>query len=73
MAKLLLLVAVILVVFWIFKGYRHSLDRPRQPGARAVEDMVRCAHCGLHLPKSESVAARGEFFCSDEHRRNHLK
>jgi uncharacterized protein len=31
--------------------------------------MVRCAQCGVHLPRSEGVAAGGDFFCSEEHRR----
>jgi uncharacterized protein len=31
------------------------------------EDMVRCNACGVHLPKSEALTTRGEFFCSREH------
>ena len=31
------------------------------------EDMVRCAICGVHLPTSEAVTSRGDFFCSKEH------
>jgi uncharacterized protein len=33
-----------------------------------IEQMVACAHCGLHVPESEGVRAGG-FFCSEEHRR----
>ena len=29
--------------------------------------MVRCQICGVHLPKSEAVTSRGEFYCSKEH------
>ncbi|MEO8004156.1 MAG: PP0621 family protein [Betaproteobacteria bacterium] len=31
------------------------------------ENMVRCNACGVHLPTSEAVTSRGEFFCSKEH------
>jgi uncharacterized protein len=31
--------------------------------------MVRCAVCGVHLPRSESFTSRGQYFCTDEHRR----
>jgi uncharacterized protein len=31
--------------------------------------MVRCAVCGVHLPRSESFTSRGQFYCTDEHRR----
>ena len=34
-----------------------------------IEQMVPCAHCGLHVPESEGVRGAGGFFCSEEHRR----
>jgi len=37
------------------------------------EDMVRCDHCGVHLPRSESLTTRGNFYCSADHQRQHLK
>ena len=43
------------------------------PGAAAqVESMVRCGHCGLHLPASESIKDEaGTAYCSEQHRREH--
>jgi uncharacterized protein len=70
MGKLILLVFVILVVYWVLRGYRRSLDRRAPDAPRNLENMVRCAHCGLHVPRSESVEGDGKFFCSDQHRRN---
>ena len=32
------------------------------------ELMVRCEHCGVHLPASEAVSAEGRSYCSVEHR-----
>ncbi|MBL0283036.1 MAG: hypothetical protein IPQ01_03475 [Zoogloea sp.] len=43
--------------------------RQREAEHLEIEQMVACAHCGLHVPESESVRGAGEFFCSDEHRR----
>jgi len=43
-----------------------SASGPR-PENRGGEDMVRCAHCGVHLPRSEGILNRGEVFCSREH------
>jgi uncharacterized protein len=31
--------------------------------------MVDCSQCGVHLPVSEAIEAKGRYFCSDEHRR----
>lgn len=67
-----MLIAVIAVVFWMVTGKaRAAARRDRQPEERPVEDMVRCAHCGVFLPRAESVEARGARFCSREHERLH--
>ena len=34
-------------------------------------DMVKCDHCGLHIPRNEAVTAGDKYFCSDEHRQQH--
>lgn len=71
--KLLLLVAGVWLIYTILKKYRSSLRQDEQaaPPTPAQEDMVRCVQCGVHLPKSESILSGGEFYCSDEHRRQH--
>jgi len=39
-----------------------------------VEEMVACAHCGLHFPASEAVTDyAGTVYCSEEHRRLHAQ
>lgn len=67
MIKLLIIIAVIALAYWVLKSYVRSLSRPRP--APTGEDMVRCVQCGVHLPKSESLTVQGSFFCSDAHRR----
>ncbi|AEC20720.1 hypothetical protein PT7_2180 [Pusillimonas sp. T7-7] len=34
---------------------------------KTVESMVRCEHCGIHLPRSEAVLSQGKIWCSQEH------
>ena len=73
MGKLLLFAVIALLVYWALKGFikkRH--ESQGEPPPAAGEDMVRCAHCNVHLPKSESITTPGKFFCSDEHRRLHI-
>ncbi|GAB4121324.1 MAG: hypothetical protein Fur0040_01280 [Sideroxydans sp.] len=65
MSRLLFLLAVIAVVYLLIRSYRKTPPDP-QPSA-ASEDMVRCAHCGVHLPRSEAIQAEGKFFCSQDH------
>jgi len=70
MSRLFLLIAIAAVVYLLIKSYRRNA--PPQDKSVA-EDMVRCAHCGVHLPKSESILAGGQYFCSAEHRDAHGK
>jgi uncharacterized protein len=71
MLKIILLVLGLLLVYWILKGYRRRVGRAEPPAAGGGEDMVQCARCGVHLPRSESITTQGEFYCSPEHQRAH--
>ena len=72
MAKIILLVLGLLLVFWILRTYRRRVDRGGESGPPAAgEAMVRCAHCGVHLPRSESLTTRGSFYCCAEHQQAH--
>ena len=72
MAKIILLVLGLLAVYWILKSFRRRVDRGEQKSpAAGGEDMVQCAQCGVHLPRSESITTQGSFFCSAEHQRAH--
>jgi uncharacterized protein len=76
-AKLLTILVLGILVYLIVSRMRRGGDRevppPRAPSDRSAsglpEDMVRCAVCGVHLPRSESFTSRGQFYCSEEHRR----
>lgn len=70
MSRLLFLTAVIAIIYWLLKSYRKQLHKEDTASMQA-EDMVLCVHCGVHLPKSESLQAGGKFYCSEEHRRIH--
>ena len=71
MSRLLFLAVIITVVYWLLKSYRKQLP-DKDEVQRPPEDMVRCAHCGVHLPKPESILADGKFYCSEAHHRAHV-
>jgi uncharacterized protein len=74
LAKLVLTIAVALIVYSIVRNYLRRRDRQVPgPAPRNNEDMVRCAYCGVHLPVSESMLSKGEYFCGNEHRMLHSK
>ncbi|HEY8358925.1 MAG TPA: PP0621 family protein [Ramlibacter sp.] len=75
--KYLVLVVVLVVAYMLWRNarlaeraQRDAAAPPQQPpAATALQDMVSCRVCGLHLPQSEAVAGvRGLMYCSAEHR-----
>ncbi len=71
MGKLILLVCGVLLAWWLLKTYRKTFDAKRGRRPPEAEDMVQCAQCGVHMPRSESRTLAGKFFCSDEHMKLH--
>jgi len=83
--KLVFWVVVILAIMLVARllaarsAAREREDRPTPPpaapGRRAQapapdsEPMVRCAHCGIHLPRSEALLQGGLTWCGPEHAR----
>ncbi|MFY3385786.1 PP0621 family protein [Paracidovorax sp. MALMAid1276] len=68
--KYLLVLVVLLVAFGIWRSRRVSGDAPRQPRAPALpQDMLACAHCGVHIPRSDALMRGQDAYCSAEHQR----
>lgn len=70
--KYLLVALVVLVAIHIWRNNRRkAAPPPPRPKAhlRQPEDMVTCAHCGLHLPASDAITSPDRnHYCSTEHR-----
>lgn len=67
--KILVLIVVGFVVWALIRNYQRSLNKPTaRTDERAVENMVKCAHCGVNLPRSEAIYSGGDFFCTPEHK-----
>lgn len=80
--KYLLVLAVVWLAIWLWRKNRREemRDAQRERAARAQrpasptavgtpQAMVRCAHCGLHLPASDAIAGPGNaVYCSTAHR-----
>lgn len=71
--KYLLLIAVILVVYLMWRHQRVQGEAPPRsdaPKPGEPQEMVRCAYCAVHLPRADAVAdGQGRLFCSAEHRK----
>lgn len=70
MSKILLIAIAFAAVFWLLRNHRRRADNGVQrPADPQTEDMVDCAHCGVHLPRGEGIASGSRYFCSAEHER----
>ena len=75
--KYLLVIAFVLVVFWLWRHNRQAEKnaaqppRPRTnaPAGKDITEMVACDVCHVHLPRSEALIGRDGFYCSEAHRR----
>lgn len=86
MSKVLLIIGIALGVYWLWRQGRMAEAREaraatpatpataRSSAGQAPQDMVACAHCGLHLPRSEALAdgagGSAPFYCSPAHRQS---
>jgi len=69
--KYILVALVLLIALQIWRNNRRKAAPPptSKPRLRQPEDMVTCAHCGLHLPASDALQGRDQLhYCSSEHR-----
>lgn len=67
--KYLLLIAFIAIVWWVWQKRVAQPGRNPTPAARDPEAMVNCAHCGVYLPRSDSIVDGDAYYCSQAHRR----
>jgi uncharacterized protein len=81
--KYLVLLGVVLAVYllWRWQRAQEQAERKRPPPPpppapprpappSLPQEIVQCATCEVHLPRSEALAdARGLHYCSPEHRR----
>ncbi len=80
MRNLLLFLLLLFVIFQVRRSFVRKPPATRAPeegpdaGAavppQAIEseEVLPCAHCGLHVPETEGLRAQGRFYCSAAHR-----
>ncbi len=72
--KLLIVLLAVLAGVWLWQRGRRLTnqspqDTPPRADAPAVQAMLRCARCDVHLPAAEAVAGRQGSYCCVSHRR----
>ena len=75
--KYLLVLLVIVVAVGIWRNKRRAEVAERKaagpspaPALKQPQNMVACAHCGVHLPRSEALTHGPRTYCCAEHQRS---
>lgn len=64
--RLLFWIAIIAAAVWLWRRLTQPAPR-RGNQAASPEPMVRCAHCGLYLPREQALTKADRWYCSREH------
>lgn len=74
MWRLILLGIIVYLLIVAFKrgalGKKHDANNIKKGAPSSeneIENMVKCAACDVHLPRSEAYLVNGDFYCSKSH------
>ncbi len=69
MLKYLLLLGLVAALWWRWRQKKRATVEERPPSVPPVEDIVRCAHCAVYLPRSEALRTAADWYCCPAHER----
>jgi uncharacterized protein len=72
MGKLLVLILLVVLAVWLIRRALRASTKGRDAQAKSpgeIGELVRCARCGVHLPRAEARLAGGLLYCGEEHAR----
>lgn len=67
MVRLLFWIALIAAAVWLWRKFKRPVPTQQQPHEQGAAPMVRCAHCGVHLPQDHALSSRQEWYCTQGH------
>ncbi|MBC9252234.1 hypothetical protein A9179_18345 [Pseudomonas alcaligenes] len=67
MFRLLFWIALITAAIWFWRRLKRPAATAQTRHEAAAAPMVRCAHCGVHVPQQQALAAGNLWYCSQPH------
>ncbi len=68
MSRFFILSILIFLVIYLLKRKWQSPQQKTSETPPANEKIVKCAHCGVHVPISEAITVHDQFYCSEAHK-----
>ena len=72
MGRLIVLILLVVFAVWLIRRALRASTKGRDAQAKPpgeIGELVRCARCGVHLPRAEARLAGGLLYCGEEHAR----
>jgi len=73
--RIFLILVLLAVSLYVVKYLRAKMDAPQKrikKGKNTKNKMVKCLHCGLHIPEQEAIRQGDKVFCSLEHAKREI-
>jgi uncharacterized protein len=67
MVRLLFWIALIAAAVWLWRKFKRPVSMQQRPSEPGATPMVRCAHCGVHLPQDRALSSRQDWYCTQAH------
>jgi uncharacterized protein len=67
MVRLIFWIIIIFAALWLWRKFKPQTGQPRGDTSHKPLQMVRCAHCGVHLPHDRALHRGQEWYCSQAH------
>jgi uncharacterized protein len=68
MFRLLFWIVVIFAAIWLWRRFKTPSTPRSQPRQQdETQPMVRCAQCGVHVPRNHALSQDDRWYCSRAH------
>ena len=69
MFRLLFWIALIAAAVWLWRRFNRPASTKHQADAAepSAPPMVRCAQCGVHVPRDKALTNEQRWYCSQAH------
>lgn len=65
--RLLILIAIVATAVWLWRRFSNR-PKVQPPQQETPAPMIRCAHCGVHVPRDVAINQDANWYCSPAHR-----
>lgn len=72
LSRLVIFVLLAFVGWTLWKKYRLTTKAAATKQQQPKDlPMVRCQHCGVHLPQPDALHHNNQWYCNEHHARSH--